>query len=363
MRHAALLKASPCEAVFDQAAIDLEALRPAAKRILDVQTASGAIPWFEQGAWDPWNHTESAMALTIMGYTAQADAAYRYLMRTQGEDGSWLGEYGNALPIVKRDYISREPAKALIDSNFCAYPAVGVAHYFQVTGDYARLCDWWPMVKRALDFVLTLRRPDGTISWSYEAQGTDRDDALLAGNASIVKSLECGIVLAQEMGEPCGRWRDTRASLCDAIQSRPCAFDQSGEGKRFAMDWYYPVLAGVFAIDQARARLAQKWPTFVDDDYGCRCVCDEPWVTIAETAELVLALLVVGDVEQAHDLFDRLGQYRDAKGAFWMGWQTAEAITWPKEQPSWTQAAVILAADALNRVDAGGNILTGRAAL
>ena len=342
---------------------DLALLHPAADRILNVQTGDGAIPWFENGAWDPWNHVECAMALTVMGYTSAAQSAYEYLFQTQREDGAWLGDYGNALPMVDRDFISREKADALIDSNFCAYPAVGIAHYLEVTRDYSRVQDWWPMIKRALDFVLTLRRSDGTISWSSEAVGTDQDDALLAGNASIAKSFECGIFLASEVGEPCNRWRDAHASLIGALQTRPGLFDRRGMGSRFAMDWYYPVLAGAFETSAARQRIADKWSVFVDGDRGCRCVADEPWLTIAETAELVMALLSIGDVDRATDLFDALLQYRDDKGVFWMGWQSQEAIFWPQEQPSWTQAAVILAADALNNYGRGGNLLTRKATL
>ncbi|MEL6485817.1 MAG: prenyltransferase, partial [Pseudomonadota bacterium] len=193
--------------------VSLAELEPAAERIRSVQGTDGAIPWFEYGAWDPWNHVECAMALTVMGDTKAAGRAYDYLAQTQREDGAWLGEYGNALPMVDRDYISREKAEALADSNFCAYPAVGVAHFLEVTRDYERVRKWWPMVKRALDFVLTLRRADGTIGWALEAVATDQDDALLAGNASIAKSFECGVYLAAEMGEPCARWRDAQASL------------------------------------------------------------------------------------------------------------------------------------------------------
>jgi len=338
--------------------IALKDLEPAAQRILRLQAKAGAIPWFEDGAWDPWNHVECAMALTVMGHTKEAAAAYDFLARTQREDGAWLGEYGNALPMVDRDYISREKAEALIDSNFCAYPAVGVAHYLDVTRDYTQVREWWPMVKRALDFVLTLRRPDGAIAWSLEAVGTDEDDALLAGNASIAKSFECGIALASEMGEPCARWRDAHASLITALQTRPHVFDRRARGERFAMDWYYPVLAGALPDAQARERIEARWSLFVDDPRGCRCVLDEPWVTIAETAELVMALLVIGERERAADLLEATLPYRDDTGVFWMGWQTAENIVWPREQPSWTQAAVILAADALANPGRGGNILT-----
>ena len=338
--------------------ISLSELRPALERIQRLQSADGAIPWFEDGAWDPWNHVECAMALTVMGDTAAAGKAYDYLAQNQREDGAWLGEYGNALPMVDRDYISREKAEALADSNFCAYSAVGVAHYLEETRDYDRVHEWWPMVKRALDFVLTLRRSDGTISWSLEALGTDQDDALLAGNASIAKSFECGVYLAGEMGEPCARWRDAHASLLTALQTRPDLFDRRGNGARFAMDWYYPVLAGALQREEARARIAQRWDAFVDDARGCRCVLDEPWVTIAETAELAMALVALGDTERAADTLEATLRYRDESGVFWMGWQTREGIFWPREQPSWTQAAVILAADALSKAAAGGSLLT-----
>ncbi|MEO0698841.1 MAG: hypothetical protein AAFY81_03885, partial [Pseudomonadota bacterium] len=113
-------------------AVSLEELEPAAERIRRLQNADGSIPWFEDGAWDPWNHVECAMALTVMRDFYAAGAAYDYLARTQREDGAWLGEYGNALPMVDRDYISREKAEALIDSNFCAYPAVIVAGRLKV---------------------------------------------------------------------------------------------------------------------------------------------------------------------------------------------------------------------------------------
>lgn len=338
-----------------------EDLRPAAGRILELQAPDGAIPWFEGGPWDPWNHVECAMALTTLGYTEAAGVAYDQLARAQRVDGAWLGEYGNALPMVERDFISREKAPALVDSNFCAYPAVGIAHYLEVTGDLARVRGWWPMVRRALDFVLTLRRADGTISWSLEAADSAQDDALLAGNASIAKALECGIAIGEAMGADCSAWRAARDALVDTLANRPELFDRRGTGARFAMDWYYPVLAGALSPAAARERIAQRWDDFVEAGIGCRCVVDEPWVTTAETAELVMALLVAGEEARAADLFDTLLARRDPSGVFWMGWQCEEAIIWPREQPGWTQAAVILAADALGNAARGGNLLTRRA--
>lgn len=347
------------DGVFEtDTASKLNSLRPAADRILQIQTADGAIPWFEDGAWDPWNHTESAMALCVFGEFEAAAKAFDHLARTQRSDGAWVGEYGNALPMVDRDYISREKAPSFLDSNFCAYPALGVVHYLKVTRDIERVRAWWPTVKRALDFVLTLQREDGSFSWSQEAVGTDDDDALLAGNASIAKSLECGIYLARALDQPSDVWQAARRALSEALRNKPDVFDRGGKGARFAMDWYYPVLAGYMPLDHAQSRMDAVWQTFVIPERGCRCVSDEPWVTIAETAELILALLCIGDRTRAKNLFEQIEAYRDHDGAFWMGWQSEEKIYWPRERPSWTQAAVILAADALHGETAGSQVLT-----
>lgn len=333
-------------------------LRPAIDRILDIQTEQGAIAWFENGPWDPWNHTESAMALMVAGELEAAASAFDFLKDTQRSDGAWLGEYGNCLPMVDRDFISREPAPAFLDSNFCAYPAVGVAHFLKATDDIARARNWWPMVERALDFVISLQKLDGTISWAAEAVGTDEDDALLAGNASIVKSLECGLFLASAFGLAKPAWQMAHAKLRDALQNTPELFDRRQTGARFAMDWYYPILAGVCDETAAAARLDRSWNKFVIDDHGCRCVSNEPWITVAETAELVLALQSAHQEDRATALFQTVLDIRDEHGVFWMGHQIDENIYWPREQPSWTQAAVILAADALQGTSATSRVLT-----
>ena len=339
-------------------ALSITHLRPAIDRILKIQTEQGAIAWFEHGPWDPWNHTESAMALTVAGELDAAARAFDYLKETQREDGAWFGEYGNCLPMVDRDFISREPAPAFLDSNFCAYPAVGIAHFLKATDDETSALKWWPMVERALDFVLTLQKPDGTISWAAEAVDTDEDDALLAGNASILKSLECGLFLSEEFGAQKPDWRKAHGRLLNALLNTPERFDRRQTGARFAMDWYYPVLAGVFGTPESADRLERSWNRFVIEEHGCRCVSNEPWVTVAETAELVLALLSANKRAPAEALLQSTLSIRDENGVFWMGHQIDEDIYWPREQPSWTQAAVILAADAFNDGSATSKVLT-----
>ena len=71
-----------------------------------------------------------------------------------------------------------------------------------------------------------------------------------------------------------------------------------------------------------------------------------------------MAMLRLGRRASASRLLDWQSAQRDADGAYWMGWQFEEAIFWPQEKPSWTQAAVILATDALNAVTPASGVLT-----
>ena len=43
-----------------------------------------------------------------------------------------------------------------------------------------------------------------------------------------------------------------------------------------------------------------------------------------------------------------------------MGWQFAEQIVWPRERPTWTQAAAILAFDARLGASAASDVLISR---
>jgi hypothetical protein len=60
-----------------------------ADHIPSTQSCDGAIPWFEGGPVDPWDHVEAAMGLSIAGYRRAAERAYLWLRKTQLPDGSW----------------------------------------------------------------------------------------------------------------------------------------------------------------------------------------------------------------------------------------------------------------------------------
>ena len=324
-----------------------EFLRPTVQFILDTQQPNGEIPWFEGGYTDPWDHVESAMGLSIAGEHAAARRAYEWLARMQLEDGSWWASYrGEEVDNPQRR-----------ESNFVAYIATGVWHHYLVTGDRDFLCTLWPNVDKAIAFVLSLQTEHGDIHWKVDADSVPEQDALVTGCSSIYKSLECAHNIAVTLGEDRPNWLLARERLGQALRNKPERFDRTWESKaRYSMDWFYPVLTGVLTEADARTRLAARWDEFVEDKLGCRCVSDEPWVTVAESCELVMALLAAGDHARAVEVYSWLHQWRASDGSYWTGYQMAEDLLWPDEKPTWTAGAILLAADALTQHTAAANL-------
>ncbi len=314
-------------------------LRQGADYILGLQQTDGCIPWFDGGKTDPWDHVEAAMALSVAGEHQAAKKAYQWLQCQQLEDGSWFANYQNNEPLYRE---KRE-------TNFVAYIATGVWHHYLVSQDYAFLTRMFPCVHAAIEFVRRYQSPSGEIYWAVDESNKPLQDALVTGNASILKSLECAINIAASIGVPAPEWQETYDRLRHTLKHRPECFDRTWESKeRYSMDWFYPILAGIYTEQEACQRLQSRWDTFVRDGMGCLCVSDEPWVTVAESCELVMALLAAGERNKAVRIFSWLHQWRDAgDGAYWTGYQYVDNVIWPTEKPTWTAAAVILAADAI----------------
>jgi hypothetical protein len=232
------------------------------RSIAGLQQPNGAIGW-PDGHADPWNHVECAMALTTCGLTGPARRAYRWLATSQRADGSWPKSTEGTVVL-----------DAAAESNQVAYLAVGVWHELQVTGDEEFAVAMWPVVRKAIEFVLGLRTPRGELTWQRYPDGRPAQFALLAGCSSIHQSLRCAIALAEYMGEPQPEWELAADQLAHVIAGHPEAF---ADKSRFSMDWYYPVLGGAVRGDAARERLAGRWDEFVEPGVGVRCVSDEPW--------------------------------------------------------------------------------------
>jgi hypothetical protein len=324
-------------------AADVEA---SAASIARVQLPTGMIPWFPGGHCDPWNHVEAAMALSVCGRVAEAEAAYRWLARTQLGDGSWFNYY--------RAHGVEDPR---LDTNVCAYVATGVYHHSLVTADLSLAAELFATVERAVDFVLRWQRPDGSVRWALDPAGRPEAYALLTGSASTYHSLRCAAALADRLDAPRPHWELAAARLGHAVGHHPAAFADKSE---FAMDWYYPVLCGALVGDAGRRRMLDGWPAFVMDGLGVRCVATNDWVTAAETAECAMALAGVGMHEEAAQLLAAGQAHRLADGSYWTGIVYPEEATFPgAERTTYTAAAMVLAADALSGASPAAGLFVG----
>jgi len=298
------------------------------------QLPSGAIPWSPGDKTDPWDHVESAMGLSIGGRYDLARKAYEWLRKEQLEDGSWFAAYKEGA-VTDR---TRE-------TNHAAYIAVGLYHYHLLTGDLVFIRKLWETVDKAIDFVIRQQATGGEIYWALDPKGETDPMALLTGCSSIAFSLKCALALSRIVGTERPRWRQALVQLEDAIQNKPHCFNMTKS--RFSMDWFYPVLCGTVTGNEAQARVESQWKKFVIQNVGIRCVSDQPWVTIAESSELVLALTAMGNDLLARIVFNWICDHTFEDGTFWCGFTFQDMVIWPEEKITWTNAVVLMAADAL----------------
>ncbi|MCU1467344.1 MAG: hypothetical protein JWM72_3272 [Actinomycetia bacterium] len=307
--------------------------------IASVQLPDGNIPWAPGHHTDPWNLVEAAMALDVGARFGDAERAYEWLARMQHDGGSWHAYY-----------VGNDVKEHTLDTNVSSYVANGVWHHYLCTRDSGFLEAMFPVVERAIDFALDNQHPTGEIEWDADPERVEGKGALLTGSSSIYSSLRCAIAAAERLGRERPDWEMSLGSLAIAIAHRPERFLDKN---RWAMDWYYPILVGVLRGHAAEARLASQWDTFVAQGRGVRCVSDQPWITAAETCELVMALDAIGLHERARTLFEWVQFLRHTDGSYWTGMNFAgnrydeigEYFT--AEQPTWNSAAVVLAANAL----------------
>lgn len=318
-------------------ALSSAALQQTVDAIARVQHADGCIPWIPGGKADPWNMVEAAMALDVGGRHDEAARAYAWLREHRLPHGGWYSYY-----------VDNEVTDRTLDTNITAYVATGTWHHHLATGDSGFLDQMWPVVEGAIDHVLAFQSPTGEIAWRADDPA---DGALLTGSSSIHLSLRCAVAIAERLGRQRPDWELSLGSLATAIARRPAVFmDKS----RWAMDWYYPILGGVLRGQQAQQRIADQWDAFVVDGLGVRCVSDRPWITAAETCELVMALDAIGETDRARELFAWAQFLRHDDGSYWCGMNfegerfDAPGQYFTADQPTWNSAAVVLAAHALD---------------
>ena len=311
--------------------------------IAETQLPSGEIPWCDGQKTDPWDHVEAAMGLSIGGYVSQARRAFEWSARMQLEDGCWYSAYMRGVPQDKTR-----------DANLSSYIAVGLFHYYLITADVDFIKRMWPTVSAAIDFALRLQTPEGEIHWAISPEGQVDPMALLTGSSSIYMSLKCALAIAKILGRPAPKWENALIKLGNAIRQKPHLFNIAKS--RYSMYWFYPILAGVLTGADAQKRIDRYWAKYMIEDRGVRCVSDEPWVTIAETSELVIALAAMGNRALAKIIFSWIADRRYEDGSYWCGFTFPDMIIWPEDKITWTNAVALMAADAIYNLTPAGQL-------
>ena len=325
----------------------LDGLNHLGKFLVDVQFLSGAIPSNQDGSHDPWDHLEALMGLTTLGYKTQALKGLNWMVSNQNQDGSWYSLYQDEKPLELNK-----------QTNYAAYVAVAVWHFYLINNDINFLQEFWEPVKKGILFSLSLQHDNGAIAWNIDEFEKIDEDYLLTGCSSIAKSLECAIAICQALGDQNyeSEWRIAHSKLIAALENPSGIFDLKKDRSRFSMDWYYPILGGINSKKRINSLTTKIKDSFWIQGLGIKCVSDEPWVTVAETSECSIAYKKIGKDKIALELLHNAISIVDSKGIPYMGWQFHENIYWPDETPSWTSAACILAADANNRLTAGAGL-------
>jgi len=313
--------------------------------IAQTQLPTGEIPWSEGQKTDPWDHVEAAMGLSIGGYQRQARRAFEWLAGIQHNDGSWYAAY-----------MQGQPEDKTRDANMSSYIAVGVYHHFLITGDLAFLSQMWPTVLAAIDFALGLQTPNGEIYWAISPEGKVDPMALLTGSSSIYMCLKCALAIARTLGYTVPQWQNGLAKLGNAIRYKPYLFNMTKS--RYSMYWFYPVLAGALTGADAQKRIDKYWKKYVIEERGVLCVSDEPWVTIAETCELIIALTAMGNHKLAEIIFSWIVDRRYSDGTYWCGFTCPDLIIWPEDKITWTNAVALMAADAIYNLTPAGQLFS-----
>jgi MMP endo-(1,4)-3-O-methyl-alpha-D-mannosidase len=321
---------------------DLDAV---AAMIAKRQRESGEIPWSEGGKTDPWDLVEAAMGLSIGGYFREAQRAFEWMAGMQLKEGSWYASYLNGQPEDKTR-----------DANMSSYIAVGVFHYYLITEDVHFLRELWNTVRAGVEFALTLQAPTGEIFWAISPEGKLDRMALLTGSSSIFMSLKCGLAIAERIGHMMPAWKEALVKLGNAIKYKPHLFNMTKS--RYSMDWFYPVLSGVLTGDDAKRRIDKFWNKFVVHGRGVRCLSDHPWITIAETSELALTLSAMGNQTLSEIVFNWIQDKMYEDETYWCGFTFPDLVIWPDERITWTNAVVLMAADALYTLTAAGQLFS-----
>ena len=289
--------------------------------IITNQSLDGYISWDEKGKCDPWDHCECLIALSIY---KEWDAFWLGVQ--------WFFDNINDEGLIYAEFQKGKPSKTHFESHHAPYIILPLiqASLIDKKQDYHKVLNQTQLDKlnKIFKALKNFQDKDGFYYWAKNDDGYS-DNSLITATMSIYLSITAKESLAPNL----------ITSLWDK------KFDRDGvDRSRFSMDFYYPYLAG---IKNNKSEFLKSLESFYVKGLGIKCVKEEPWVTVAESCECVIAALVHENIQIAEDIFNDIQQFQDSEGIFPTGYQYDLKIFWPEEKSTWTNAAVIIAAHAL----------------
>lgn len=313
--------------------------------IVSLQKESGDIPWHVDGKTDPWDLVETVMGLNIGKRFDASYRAFEWLKKMQNPDGSWFSSYMNETPLDRT-----------CETHMAAYISVGLFHTWLMNKDTRILEQMWVTMEKGINYAISLQTKGGEIYWAKSPEGKVDPMSLLAGSSSIFMSLKCALAVANILGKQRISWETAFGKLGNSIRDNIHNYNVSKS--RFSMYWFYPILSGALTREKADLRIEKYWKKYIVEGQGVKCVSDQPWVTIAETCELVLALFGMGRTEKAKIIFSWIQDRIYEDKTYWCGYTYPDMVIWPEEKISWTNAVVLIAADALYQLTPASGIFS-----
>ena len=296
--------------------------------IAEWQLPNGMIPWFPGGHADPWNHVEAAMALALGDRMRGGRAGLRLAGRPPAARRLLApvlpGRRGRAGQARRQRHRLRRRRRV---APLAAHQGPGLPRD-AVAGRRPR--------HRA---SCSTCRPSGARS-SGPATPTARRGRSPCSPARRASATACAArspsPTSSATSGPTGRRPPRR--LAHVIRTEPDAFAPK---HRWAMDWYYPVLAGVLPGDEGRERLAARLDAFVMEGRGralrVRPARGSPWPRPA-SAPWPTSPSASGTPPST--LFGWAQQYREPGGRYWTGTVYPEGVHFPGGEQSTYTAAV-----------------------
>lgn len=296
--------------------------------IIENQSSDGSIYWDKKGRCDAWDHCECLIALAIFEEWEAFDKGIEWIMKNINDEGLIFAEFNFG-----------KPTKKFFEAHHAAYVFLPLLQKYLIDGEKEYLKKLSKKLKQIYKGTSLFKDDDGYFYWAKNSNGY-LDNSLITASCSIELSRRAYERIFRVIEDG---FYESNEFLSDEMLNSS-KFNRDGiDRSRFSMDSYYPFMCGYVNDKKINKFLDQ----FYVDGLGIKCVIEEPWVTLAESSEAVIALLKSGKRDLAQKIFIDLIQFKNKKGVFPTGYQYKLDLFWPEEQSTWTNAAVIMAADCL----------------